>query len=73
LGYIDPENVETEKDEQDYYNSLLWGCKNCDLVKENRMFMVTHLCSRNGNSKYEQHQMEAMNRKLERLKKKELN
>ena len=69
LGYIDPESVETEQDEQDYYNSLLWGCKNCDLVKENRMYMVTHLCSRNNKSNYEQHQMEAMNRKLEKLNK----
>ena len=66
---MDPYSVETEQDEELYYKSLLYGCKNCDLILENRMYMVTHLCSRNNKSKYEQHQMEAMNRKLERLKK----
>ena len=51
LEDIDPESVETE-DEENYYKSLLWGCKNCDLIKENRMFMVVHFCSRNDKSKY---------------------
>ena len=67
LEEIDPYSVETEEQEDLYYKSLLYGCKNCDLTSENRMYMVTHSCSRNGKSKYEQHQMEAMNRKLGRL------
>jgi hypothetical protein len=67
LGFIDLESVKTEEDEQNYYNSLLYGCKNCDLTSENRMYIATHYCSRNGKSNYEQHQMEAMNRKIERL------
>jgi hypothetical protein len=53
LGYIDPESVENEEQEDLYYKSLLWGCKKCDMISENRMYMVTHYCSRNGNSKYE--------------------
>jgi hypothetical protein len=69
LGYIDPESEETEQDEQDYYNSLLWSCKKCNHISENRMYMVTHLCSRNGKSKYYEHQQELINRKLEKLKK----
>ncbi|MGH9980869.1 MAG: hypothetical protein ACRD6U_04860 [Nitrososphaeraceae archaeon] len=35
LGYIDPESVETEQQETDYYNSLLCG-NNRDLISENR-------------------------------------
>ena len=69
LGEIDTYSVETEEQEDFYYKSLLYGCKNCHLVSENKMYMVTHMCSRNGKSKYEQHQMEAMNRKLEKLNK----
>jgi hypothetical protein len=65
---IDPYSVETEEQEDLYYKSLLYGCKNCDLTSENRMYMVTHFCPRNGKSNYELHQMEAMNRKLEKLK-----
>ncbi len=55
LGYIDTESVETEEQEDLYYKSLLWGCKNCDLVSENKMYVVTHLCLRNNKSNYEQH------------------
>lgn len=55
LGEMDPYSVETEQDEELYYKSLLYGCKNCDLILENRMYMVTHLYSRNNKSKYEQH------------------
>lgn len=69
LGYIDPNTVETEEDAEKYYKSQLYGCKKCNLISENRMYMVTHLCSRNGKSKYEQHQMEAMNRKIQKLSK----
>ena len=69
LQEIDPESVQSEEDEELYYKSLLYGCKKCDLISENRMYMVTHYCSRNEKSKYEQHQMEAMNRKLEILNK----
>jgi hypothetical protein len=69
LGEMDPYSVETEEQEDLYYKSLLWDCKNCDLVSENKMYVITHLCPRNNKSNYEQHQMEAMNRKLERLKK----
>ena len=69
LGNIDPNTVETEEDAENYYKSQLYGCKKCDLTSENRMYMVTHFCSRNNKSNYEQHQMEAMNRKLEKLKK----
>ena len=65
--FIDPDSVKTEEDEQNYYNSLLYGCKNCDLISENRMYRVRHLCSRNGKSKYELHQQEAMNRKIAKL------
>jgi hypothetical protein len=36
LGIIDPNSVETEQQETDYYNSLLCGCKNSDLISENR-------------------------------------
>jgi hypothetical protein len=67
LGYIDPKSVKNEEQEDLYYKSLLYGCKKCDLTSENRMYMVTHSCSRNGKSKYEQHQMDAFNRKIERL------
>ena len=38
-------------------------------MSENIMYMVTYFCSNNGKYKYELHQMEAMNRKLERLNK----
>jgi hypothetical protein len=69
LGYIDPNTVETEEDAKNYYKSLLYGCKKCDFNSENRMYMVTHLCSRNGKSQYELHQQQAMNRKLEKLNK----
>lgn len=68
LGDIDPYSVKTEEDEENYYKSLLYDCRNYDLVKDLRMFKVTHFCSRNGTSKYEQHQMETMNREPERLK-----
>ena len=61
--------METEEDEELYYKSLLYGCKNCDLISENRMYLVTHHCSRNGKSKYYEHQQELINRKLEKLKK----
>lgn len=66
---IDPNSVETEEDEDLYYKSLLYGCKKCDLISENRMYLVTHVCSMNQKSKYEQHQMEAMNRKIEKMNK----
>jgi hypothetical protein len=69
LGEIDPYSVETEEQEDLYYKSLLYGCKNCDLISENKMYMVTHSCSRNGKSKYEKHQMEAMNREIQKLSK----
>ena len=61
--------MNTEEDEQNYYNSLLYECKNCDLISEKRMYMVMHYGSRNGKSKYELHLQEAMNRKIERLTK----
>ena len=69
LEEIDPNSVETEEDEELYYKSLQWGCKNCDLISENRMYLTIHQCSNNGKSKYFEHQNEYMNRKLEKLKK----
>ena len=68
LGYIDPDtDVKTEEDVENYYKSLLYGCLNCDLILENQMFMDMHFCSRNGKSKYYEHQQEALNRKIEKL------
>ena len=55
LGKIDVYIVETEEDAENYYKSLLYGYINCDLTSENRMYLVTHYCSRNGKSKYELH------------------
>ena len=69
LEEIDPYSVETDEDKELYYKSLLYGCKKCDLISENKTYMVMHLCSRNGKSKYYEHQQEAMNRKLDKLKK----
>jgi hypothetical protein len=68
LGEIDPDSVKTEEDIENYYKSLLWGCKNCDLILENKIGMTVHFCSRNGKSKFYEHQQEALNRKIERLK-----
>jgi hypothetical protein len=31
------------------------------------MYMTIHFCSRNGKSKYYEHQQEALNRKIEKL------
>ena len=70
LEEIDSDSVETEEDEEMYYNSLLWGCKNCDLIKDNRMFMTFHFCSNNGKSRYHEHQQEFINKKLERMNEK---
>ena len=69
LGIIDPNSVQTEQQEKDYYNSLLYGCKNYNLVSENRLYMVTHYCSRNGKSQYELHQQQVLNHKIEKLSK----
>ena len=69
LPEIDPYSVETEEQEDLYYKSLLWGCKNCDLVSENKMYMAVHYCSRNNKSKYYEHQQEFINRKIDKLNK----
>lgn len=65
LGKID-HSVKTEEDEENYYKSLLYGCKYCDLIEDSELLMIVHICSENGKSKYEQHYMEAFNRKLEK-------
>ena len=55
LGKIHPNSVKTEQDEENYYKSLWYGCKYCDLIEDSERFMVTHFSSNNGKCKYEQH------------------
>ena len=66
---IDPNWVQSEQDEELYHKSRLYGCRHCDLISENRMYLMVHSCSNNGKSKYNEHQMDAFNRKIERLSK----
>jgi hypothetical protein len=69
LEEMNEELVQSEEDEELYRKSRLYGCRNCDLVSENRMYLIVHSCSNNGKSKYNEHQMDAFNRKIERLNK----
>ena len=66
LGKIDPNSVKTVEEEVSYNKSLLYGCKNCDLILPSQIGMTTHICSWNGKSKYEQHNQEAFNRNIDR-------
>lgn len=63
LGVINPWTVKTQEDEENYYKSLLYGCRECDRIEPSLKFMLCHRCSHNGKSKYEQHQLEALERK----------
>lgn len=63
LGVINPWTVKTQEDEDNYYKSLLYGCRECDRIEPSLKFMLCHRCSHNGKSKYEQHQLEALERK----------
>jgi hypothetical protein len=68
LGMINPCSIlETQQDEENYYKSLLYGCKECDRIEPSLQFMLYHRCTKNGKSKYKQHQQEALNRKKEKL------
>lgn len=62
LGVITPWSVKTQEDEENYYKSLLYGCRECDRIEPSIEFMLYHRCTKNGKSKYEQHQQEALNR-----------
>lgn len=72
LGVINPWSVKTQEDEVNYYKSLLYGCRECDRIEPSIEFMLCHKCAKNGKSKYEQHQQEALNRKLKLISKKEM-
>lgn len=72
LGVINPWSVKTQEDEVNYYKSLLYGCRECDRIEPSIEFMLCHKCTKNGKSKYEQHQQEALNRKLKLISKKEM-
>ena len=63
---INPGSIKTQEDEENYYKSLLYGCKECDRIELSLEFMIYHKCTKNGKSKYEQHQQEALNRQKER-------
>ena len=70
LGVINPWSaVKTQEDEENYYKSLLYGCRECDRIEPSLQFMLYHRCTKNGKSKYKQHQQEALNRKKEKLEK----
>ena len=62
FGVINPGSVKTQEDQDNYYKSLLYGCKECDRIELSLEFMLSHYCSHNGKSKYEQHQREALER-----------
>jgi hypothetical protein len=67
LGVINPWSaVKMQKDEEIYYKSLLYGCRECDRIEPSLQFMLYHRCTKNGKSKYKQHQQEALNRKKEK-------
>ena len=69
LGVINPSSaaVKTKEDnEENYYKSLLYGCRECDRIEPSLQFMLYHKCTKNGKSKYEQHQQEALNRQKEK-------
>ena len=63
LGVIARWSVKTDEDEDNYYKSLLYGCRECDRIEPSLEFMLYHKCTKNSKSKYEQHQREALNRK----------
>src|SRR5574339_286844 len=65
LGVINPWTVKTEEAAENYYKSLLYGCRECDRIEPSLKFMLCHRCTHNGKSKYEQHQLEALERKIE--------
>ena len=69
LGVINPWSaLETQEDEENYYKSLLYGCRECDRIEPSLQFMLYHRCTKNVKSKYKQHQQEALNRKKEKEK-----
>ena len=47
----------------------MYGCRECDRIEPSLEFMLYHKCTKNGKSKYEQHQQEALNRQKEKEKK----
>jgi hypothetical protein len=64
LGVINPWlAVKTQEVEENYYKSLLYGCKECDRIEPSLQFMLYHRCTKNGKSKYKQHQQEALDRR----------
>ena len=70
LGVINPWSaVKTQEKEENYYKSLLYGCRECDRIEPSLQFMLYHRCTKNGKSKYKQHQQEALNRTKEKLEK----
>lgn len=67
LGVINPWTVKTQEDEDNYYKSLLYGCRECDRIEPSLKFMLCHRCSHNGKSKYEQDQREARKKEEVRI------
>ncbi|HSF50377.1 MAG TPA: hypothetical protein VLA74_06415 [Nitrososphaeraceae archaeon] len=67
LGVINPWTVKTQEDEDNYYKSLLYGCRECDRIEPSLKFMLCHRCSQNGKSKYEQDQREARKKEEVRI------
>jgi hypothetical protein len=64
LGVINPwSTVKTQEDEENYYKSLLYGCKECDRIEPSLQFMLYHRCTKNGKSKYKQHQQETRDKR----------
>jgi hypothetical protein len=71
LGVINPWSaVKTQEDEENYYKSLLYGCRECDRIEPSLQFMLYHRCTKNGKSKYKQHQQELMSRRLKQIQSK---
>lgn len=42
LGVINPLSVKTQQDEENYYKSLLYGCRECDRIEPSIEFMLCH-------------------------------
>ena len=43
LGIIDPLKVKTLEDEENYYKSLLYGCRFCD-IQDHILQVIIHRC-----------------------------
>jgi hypothetical protein len=68
LGVINPLSaLKTQEDEENYYKSFLYGCRECDRIEPSLQFILYHKCTKNGKSKYKQNQQEALNRMKEKF------